>query len=201
MIDDLVTKPPTEPYRMFTSRAEYRLHLRSDNADIRLTPIGHRVGLADDARWQGFQARQRQMEEINAILGSQRRGGRSLLEWLRRPGVCIEQLLAEAPSTNMARYHPIARQQVEIRTKYGGYVARQARQIERFRRLESQRIPVDFDFAAIRELRLEAREKLCAISPRSLGQAGRISGISPADLTVLWLYLDGRRQPDRSEQS
>jgi len=201
MIDDLVTKPPSEPYRMFTSRAEYRLHLRSDNADVRLTPIGRQVGLVDEARWQHFQLRQRQLAELEALLASQRRNGRSLLDWLRRPGVTIHQVVEQLPppANRPDRYHRLVLEQIEIRTKYDGYITRQARQIERFRRLESLRIPEGFDFAAIRELRLEAREKLSALAPRSLGQAARISGISPADLTVLWLYLDGRRRIEQTE--
>ncbi|HOW18443.1 MAG TPA: tRNA uridine-5-carboxymethylaminomethyl(34) synthesis enzyme MnmG [Phycisphaerae bacterium] len=190
MIDDLVTRPPDEPYRMFTSRAEYRLQLRSDNADERLTPIGRRVGLVDDERWRRFDRKREQIAAIERWLGELRRGGVALREWLRRPEVRIRDLAGEFGLSEKDLL-PEALDQVEIRTKYDGYIARQVREIDRFRQTESLRIPDGFDFSAIPSLRAEAKEKLCRFQPRTLGQASRLSGISPADLAVLHLYLYG----------
>ncbi len=200
MIDDLITKPPVEPYRMFTSRAEYRLLLRSDNADARLSPLGREIGLVDDARWLRFRTKQDLMRDIRAALEAGHKEGRSLADWLRRPGVRIDDLLA-APNvpSGQAALVGQAREAVEIEVKYGGYIERQRREVERFRQMESRPIPSGFDFSALRELRLEARERLSAVGPRSVGQASRISGINPADITVLMVYLDRRRRLRRDE--
>ena len=187
MVDDLVTKPPIEPYRMFTSRAEHRLQLRSDNADQRLTPIGRKLGLADDARWSAFENRQRALESSAALLSQTRVDGTTLFEQLRRPDVSWESLaarhdaLAEIPSS-------IGRL-LEIRARYEGYIHRQAQQIERFGQMESKLIPSSFDYSRVVGLRNEARQKLSKIAPRSLGQAMRISGVTPADVTVLAIHL------------
>lgn len=192
MIDDLVTRPPDEPYRMFTSRAEYRLHLRSDNADARLTPIGRRMGLVDDARWGAFSVKQAAIESLESALRSNRTGGQSLLELLRRPEIRLADLcrshldLADDMS-------PVILEAVEIRAKYAGYLEREQRQIERYRHLEARAIPESFDFTAVAELRYEAREKFTRFRPRSLGQAARISGISPADIATLSLYVVHRQ--------
>ena len=199
MIDDLVTRPPVEPYRMFTSRAEYRLVLRCDNADRRLTPRGREIGLVDDARWVRFNRKQRMIERIETIL-SVRRDSVVMLDLLRRPSVTIDSLLADREDRlRQAGFDPAdpvfrqAAEQVEIAAKYAGYVARQQRQIDRHRQLESRRIPDGFDFAAVPQLRFEAREKLARFQPRSLGAASRISGISPADVAVLLVALERRR--------
>ncbi|MGQ9651248.1 MAG: tRNA uridine-5-carboxymethylaminomethyl(34) synthesis enzyme MnmG [Phycisphaerae bacterium] len=192
MIDDLVTRPPDEPYRMFTSRAEYRLHLRSDNADLRLTPIGRRVGLVDDARWQAFSAKQAAIESLEAALRSKRTGGQSLLEVLRRPEIRLADLRRSYPEV-ATDVSAAVLETVEIRTKYAGYLEREQRQIERYRHLESRTIPESFDFASVAELRYEAREKFTRFRPRSLGQAARISGISPADIATLSLYIVHRQ--------
>jgi tRNA uridine 5-carboxymethylaminomethyl modification enzyme len=188
MIDDLVTRPPDEPYRMFTSRAEYRLQLRTDNADERLTPIGRQIGLVDDERWARFERKREHIAALESWLAGTRVNGASLREQLRRPEVRIHDLLA-AHGNGLADLMPDAIEQVQIRVKYQGYIDRQARQIARFRQIESLRIPDAFDYEAIGSLRTEAKEKLIATGPRTLGQAGRISGISPADLSVLYLHL------------
>jgi tRNA uridine 5-carboxymethylaminomethyl modification enzyme len=174
LIDDLIRLEHREPYRMFTSRAEYRLLLRSDNADRRLMPHAFALGLLD-ARG-GFDAREAAIQEA---IGALRRSGRDAL--LRRPDVSIAQLL---PGLD-----PAVAGQVEIEVKYEGYIERQRREVDRFRRLEDKRIPDAFDYARIRHLRFEAREKLLKIRPRSLGQASRIAGVTPADLQLLRVHL------------
>jgi len=195
MVDDLITRPPVEPYRMFTSRAEYRLLLRSDNADARLTPIGRRVGLVDDDRWRRFERKRQLVERVREVLAGGHREGRPLIEWLRRPEVRLTELIdRDAFEPHTGPLLDQALQAVEVEVKYGGYIERQQRQIERFRQMESRSIPPGLDFAAIPELRAEARERLSAVGPRSIGQAGRISGINPSDITILMVYLDRRRR-------
>jgi len=189
MIDDLVTRPPDEPYRMFTSRAEYRLHLRCDNADMRLTPLGRKLGLVDQDRWAAFQARRACLETLEACLQAARLDGRSLQEWLQRPGMTLRELATHAPGVDLAGIPPSVIEAVEIRARYAGYLRRELVAIERFRRLESRAIPDSMDFGTLTGLRFEAREKLSRFRPRNLGQAARISGISPADIATLSLYL------------
>jgi tRNA uridine 5-carboxymethylaminomethyl modification enzyme len=192
LIDDLTTLGTDEPYRMFTSRAEYRLHLRSDNADRRLTAVGREVGLIDDAVWSRFREKERLISAGLDRLEKRREGGKSFAELLRRPEVTFEELAAR--DEELAGLPETVRQEVTLEAKYAGYLKRQADQIERFKRLENKAIPDNFDFAAIPQLDREAREKLTRIRPRSLGQAGRISGISPSDITVLMVCLErGRR--------
>jgi tRNA uridine 5-carboxymethylaminomethyl modification enzyme len=183
LIDDLVTKPPTEPYRMFTSRAEHRLLLRSDNADARLTPLGRELGLVDEARWAGFCARKEAIDLAERLL---RQHG--LDERLRRPDVRWGQIIEDCPA--LAAVGADVASQVEIRIKYEGYIARQDRQIERFAQMETKLIPLSIDYQRVIGLRNEARQKLHKFSPRSLGQALRISGITPADVTVLAIHLE-----------
>lgn len=206
MIDDLVTKGTTEPYRMFTSRAEYRLLLRSDNADARLTPLGRAQGLVDDARWARFERKRAAVEAFDQWARSNRHNGRSYFDWLARSDVGAAEVLDSSPWVREAP-HELAnlpeglRREaigaVRIEARYGGYLRRQAREVERFRQMESRRIPTDFDFEGIPHLRHEARERLTAISPRSIGQAQRISGIRPADIGILLLYLERRRAARR----
>jgi tRNA uridine 5-carboxymethylaminomethyl modification enzyme len=191
LIDDLVTKPPTEPYRMFTSRAEHRLHLRSDNADERLTPIGRSLGLVDDPRWESFSARLQSIAAANAMLQAHRIDGISSDDWLRR-GENNWSLLAQRLPAAAAVSHDVARA-VEVQIKYAGYIARQDRQIERFSKLEAKLLPPSMDYAAVAGLRNEAKQKLTRFTPHSLGQALRISGITPADITLLAIHLDRRK--------
>ncbi|HUV39838.1 MAG TPA: FAD-dependent oxidoreductase, partial [Planctomycetota bacterium] len=193
LIDDLVTKGTREPYRMFTGRAEYRLLLRSDNADRRLTPVGRRCGLVDDATWERFEAKCRRIDELTAELKRIRLDERSLHDALRSPGVKLETLIAENAALRGKSFGADVVEAVEIEVKYEGYISRQQREVARLHALEAHAIPEDVDYARIGELRREAREKLASVRPRTLGQAGRISGIGPAELSILRVYLEGRR--------
>jgi tRNA uridine 5-carboxymethylaminomethyl modification enzyme len=188
LIDDLVTRGVDEPYRMFTSRAEYRLLLRHDNADRRLTPSGRRIGLVNDADWHRLQRKEDGIVRVTALLRSNRHDGDNLEVWLRRTEVPWEQVAGWCPE--LAAFAPEVIRQVALEAKYAGYIDRQAAQVERFQRMENRPIPAHFDYDAVPQLRFEAREKLGRIRPTSIGQASRISGICPADLTILLFYLD-----------
>jgi tRNA uridine 5-carboxymethylaminomethyl modification enzyme len=189
MIDDLVTRGVDEPYRMFTSRAEYRLLLRHDNADRRLTPLGFRLGLVDQVRWKRLQEKEAEIARVLAILEGNRRGQVTLAKLLRRPEVTWTELAEGLPELG-AVSREVARQ-VTYDAKYSGYIARQEIDVQRQERLAARRIPGDFDFQSVSHLRAEAREKLSRIRPADLAQAGRISGITPADLAVLIIHLEG----------
>jgi tRNA uridine 5-carboxymethylaminomethyl modification enzyme len=196
LVDDLVTKPPVEPYRMFTSRAEHRLHLRADNADERLTPIGRELGLVNDARWGEFESVRAAAEAAETALGAVRVGDSTALDLLRRPDVTWESLAARHEPLRGVR--PDVARRVEVRVKYAGYITRQARHIERFAQLENKLIPTWVDYATVAGLRNEAKQKLTKFTPRSLGQALRISGITPADVTVLAVHLARGRATGRA---
>jgi len=200
MIDDLITRPISEPYRMFTSRAEYRLLLRSDNADERLTPIGRQLGTVDGSRWARFEQRRHAVVTVEALCRKSSVSGVTLASWIRRPEVDVPTLAdALSRSNGTPGGHVFCSdtlEQVLIAAKYRGYVDRQARQIERFRRLESMALSERLPYASIPGLRHEAREGLERVAPRTLGQAARIAGVTPADITVLSIYLAVRRRSE-----
>jgi tRNA uridine 5-carboxymethylaminomethyl modification enzyme len=198
LLDDLVTKGVDEPYRMFTSRAEYRLLLRQDNADRRLTPIGRRIGLVTDERWRRLEQHEDHIARGIELLQRRRHENQTLEEWLRRPEIEWPQLLELSHELRDLGVGVVSAAQIAIETKYAGYIRRQAADIERHQKTQSVIIPATFQFDAVPQLRKEAREKLTRVRPTDLGQAARISGITPADLSVLLLYL---RQPERLDAS
>ena len=191
MIDDLVTRGVDEPYRMFTSRAEYRLLLRQDNADRRLTPVGRRFGLVDDARWEKFQTKVRRIEETRAALEAIHTDQGSALKYLKRPEVEWPDVAARWPV--FADVPADVAEQVSIDAKYAGYIDRQKQEIARQKKVGSMRIPDGFDYGAVVHLRAEAREKLERVRPVDLAQAGRITGITPADIAVLIVALSRKK--------
>ena len=199
MIDDLVTKGADEPYRMFTSRAEFRLQLRIDNADERLTPLGRRAGLVTGQRWDLYQKQDEQKARLTGLMSQTRADPEklklalddrpTLIEWLKRPEAKAGQLKEWAASCLGQEPVRGVLASIETQAKYSGYIAQQERQVERLKAAESRRIPDDFRFAGIPGLSRESREKLERVRPRTLGQAGRIPGVTPAAISVLDVYL------------
>ncbi|HEU6447494.1 MAG TPA: tRNA uridine-5-carboxymethylaminomethyl(34) synthesis enzyme MnmG [Verrucomicrobiae bacterium] len=184
LIDDLITKGTTEPYRMFTSRAEYRLLLRQDNADMRLAELGYQIGLLPNHNYQKFLAKKTSIENELIRLSSTYCNSNTLTKILSRPEMTYRNL----PFRNEALSDEVI-QQVEIAIKYAGYIDRQELEVEKFKKLEDKNIPDDFDFSTVPSLRLEARQKLSKIRPATIGQAARISGVSPADISILMVCL------------
>ena len=226
LIDDLVTKETQEPYRMMTSRAEYRLLLRQDNADLRLTDIGHEIGLIDEARYEKFCEKRRQIDAEIARMNEMSVGANkhvqdfltkhgssslgtaaTLAELIRRPELSYEALeeldtgrqeayrvLLGVDTTDKITLDNEVVEQINIAIKYDGYISRQKQQVEHFQKMEKKQIPDDINYDDVANLRKEARQKLSNIRPTSLGQASRISGVSPADVSVLMIYLETKKQ-------
>jgi tRNA uridine 5-carboxymethylaminomethyl modification enzyme len=207
LVDDLITRGVSEPYRMFTSRAEYRLQLREDNADMRLTEIGRKLGLVNDVRWEAFsrkkEAVEREQERLKktfvqpanlsaemmqAVFGKSLEHEYSLFELLRRPEVSYEAVLS-LDGLGLGEVEPAVREQVEIAAKYQGYIDRQIEEVARSRGQENTLLPADLDYREIHGLPIEAQQKLNAQKPETIGQAGRISGITPAAISLLLVYL------------
>jgi tRNA uridine 5-carboxymethylaminomethyl modification enzyme len=216
LVDDLVTRGVTEPYRMFTSRAEYRLMLREDNADLRLTEVGRQLGVVDDVRWSAF-ARKRDAiaaererlkstwvnprviasAEAERVLGKSAERGYSLFDLLRRPDVTYARLMT-LPDAGPGVTDRTVAEQVEIQAKYAGYIARQRDEVARQSEHESTPLPADLDYRAVRGLSFEVRQKLAQHRPETVGQAARISGVTPAAISLLLVHLKRRAAEPRA---
>jgi len=218
MVDDLITRGVTEPYRMFTSRAEYRLQLREDNADMRLTEMGRKLGLVDDVRWEAFSRKQEavvreqerlkktfvqpanlEAEKMTQLFGKPLEHEYSLFELLRRPEVSYEAVLSLGED-GLGEAAPDVREQVEIAAKYQGYIDRQTDEVARSRGQEETKLPGDLDYREIHGLPIEAQQKLNAHKPETIGQASRISGITPAAISLLMVYLKRKSRSKQLEQ-
>lgn len=217
LVDDLITQGVSEPYRMFTSRAEYRLMLREDNADMRLTEAGRKLGLVDDVRWAAFQRKQEAIEreqqrlrrtfihpqhvpqeQLQQVFGKVLEREYSMFELLRRPEVSYEALLT-LPQSGEGEADPQVRQQLEIAAKYQGYIDRQAEEIERLKGSEDYKLPIDMDYGEVHGLSIEVQQKLNKQKPETIGQAGRISGVTPAAISLLLVHL--KRKGRKSNQT
>jgi tRNA uridine 5-carboxymethylaminomethyl modification enzyme len=210
LIDDLITKGTSEPYRLLTSRAEYRLLLRHDNADLRLTEIGHSIGLIPEERYQRFLAKKDAVEAekerlstfrikpstevqelIRSIGGSELKDGILAVDLLKRPEVTYEHIEKLTPSD--VELDQDIKEQVEIQVKYEGYIEKSLQQVERLKKMENKKIPENIDYDSISGLANEAKQNLKQIKPLSLAQASRISGVNPADISILLIYLEQGR--------
>ncbi len=189
LIDDLVTKGTPEPYRMFTSRAEHRLILRQDNADLRLTPLAHAAGLASSGRWDKVQSKIADLQRLRAYAETTRFGETRVAQWIRRPENTVDQL----PDDFRAGFAADRWEALEIELKYAGYISRQEAAIEKLHASEERRIPANFDFDSLAGFRAEARQKLSMVRPETLGQAARISGITPSDIALLAVLIQRPR--------
>ncbi|MCB1736511.1 MAG: FAD-dependent oxidoreductase, partial [Gammaproteobacteria bacterium] len=214
LVDDLITQGTNEPYRMFTSRAEHRLLLREDNADLRLLPIARELGLINDERWRRFELKRESIErekqrladtvlrseslseaQQKAVFGTSLGRDRHLVDLLRRPEVDYDTLIA-LPGCGPGVADPQVRQQIEIDAKYAGYIGRQQDEIDRHRSQRDTAIPDDFDYSTVTGLSSEVREKLHRIKPASVGQAARVQGVTPAAISLLLVYLKRRKGAD-----
>ena len=212
LIDDLITCGTNEPYRMFTSRAEYRLLLREDNADLRLTEAGREMGLVDDERWRAFETKREAIEqeqqrlrttwmrpgsvpdeELIRVIGQTLSREASLMDLLRRPDVSYD-VLTSLPSTGPAVVDPIVAEQVQVQAKYAGYIDRQRDEIERLRRNEAKALPEDIDYANVTGLSTEVAQKFSAQRPTTIAQASRIPGVTPAAISLLLVHLKKRER-------
>lgn len=215
LIDDLVTKGVNEPYRVLTSRAEYRLILRQDNADLRLTDMGHRIGLISDDRYRKFTEKKKmiddEIERLQSAKITPTAGVNEILNRLDTAPINTPSTLAELIKRPELDYdkvkildenrQPLPKdviEQVEISIAYEGYIKRQIAQVEQFKKMENKRIPTDLDYDGVYGLSFEGREKLKKLKPMSIGQASRISGVNPSDITVLMIYLETKRRKARS---
>jgi len=207
LIDDLITKGTEEPYRMFTSRAEFRLSLRQDNADRRLTPIGRSIGLVRDEQWSAFETKEEQRFHVEQWVNAQSADPSHWNEWLEskgttalrqkgplaalvgRPQLSLEELRTHLAAEDTPNAADLVWEQVEIDAKYSGYLEKEQEQVDKLKRLETVRIPVGFNFLGITALSIEARQKMELLRPETVGHASRISGVSPSDIQVLLVHL------------